>query len=395
MTDNPDQLKLKLSRLEGENAELHKQMSIIRWRERIFEATSDSLLDSIFSKDADRRYTFANRVMARLLKLPVAEILGKTPEEVFPPDSAAVIREVDDRTFAGEQVNEVRRISINGHEFSFHTVQVPLTWDGDRVTSICGIVRDVTERVNMEQELRRCRERLEGAVQQRSEELHETTQRLLVELEERRRMERQLLDVAGEERQRIGQNLHDGLGQVITGVKYQLETICRRAANQGEADLGALSQISESLQEVISQTRSIARGLMPVDVSEDGLTDALKQLASEMSKVYMLDCRVELQKDVVMASHVVATELFLIAQEAVSNACRHAEAENIVIRLDVNDGEGVLVIRDDGSGIKDVESAGLGLGIMHYRANVIDATLSIGDAPEGGTLVECLFPMAS
>ncbi len=118
-----------------------------------FRAITENAVDYIFIKDSDRRYTFVNQAMKDLLGLPENEILGKTPEEVFGAKEGDIIKKVDDRTFAGETVNETRDLSIGANQCSFNTIQTPLTVAKNKVTSIMGIVRNVTERKRAEEEL--------------------------------------------------------------------------------------------------------------------------------------------------------------------------------------------------------------------------------------------------
>ena len=126
----------------------------LRQSEERYRAITDSAQDSIFVKDADRRYTFCNPAMERALGLPADQIIGKTPEEVFDAESAAAIREVDERNLAGEVVNAVRTLHTGGQEMTFHTVQVPLRDEKGSVTGATGIVRDVTAQRRVEEALR-------------------------------------------------------------------------------------------------------------------------------------------------------------------------------------------------------------------------------------------------
>lgn len=125
-----------------------------------FRSITENAADYIFIKDADRRYTFVNPAMRELLALPEADILGKTPDDVFGPEQARTIREVDDRTFAGETVNVTRKLAVGDQFLFFNTIQTPLTFQDGRITAIMGIVRDVTQREQAERVERELRERL-------------------------------------------------------------------------------------------------------------------------------------------------------------------------------------------------------------------------------------------
>ena len=119
-----------------------------------FRSITETAVDYIFIKDEARKYTFVNKAMMDLIGLPENEILGKTPEEVFGAGEGCIIRKVDDRSFAGETVNETRTLTIGGNKRSFNTIQTPLTTAEGKVTSIMGIVRDVTEHKIAEDKLR-------------------------------------------------------------------------------------------------------------------------------------------------------------------------------------------------------------------------------------------------
>lgn len=121
-----------------------KKPSYRELEERI-RAIADTAIDPIFCKDSRRRYTFANRAMAELFQCHPKDLLGKTPDQLFAPESAAIIREIDDRTFSGERVSEIRTLEIHDQPFHFHTVQVPMEVENGQVIAIQGIVRDITD----------------------------------------------------------------------------------------------------------------------------------------------------------------------------------------------------------------------------------------------------------
>jgi len=123
-------------------------------RDRLYEAISEQARDSIFCKDRDLRYTYANPAMLKFLGARAADVIGKRPGEVFGEEAAAIIEEVDLPVLQGEVVDEVRRLKVGAREFSLHTIQVPIMGDDGEVSGICGIVRDVTERAQFDGLLR-------------------------------------------------------------------------------------------------------------------------------------------------------------------------------------------------------------------------------------------------
>ncbi len=120
--------------------------------EKKYEAITHSAQDSIFCKDVTRRYTFVNPAMAAFFNCRREDLIGKTPEDVFDPVNAAIVTEVDNRTFNGERVSEILTLHINGKAFTFHTIQAPLDIMDGKVASISGIVRDMTAQRDAERE---------------------------------------------------------------------------------------------------------------------------------------------------------------------------------------------------------------------------------------------------
>jgi PAS domain S-box-containing protein len=139
------------------NQDVSKQKIVeqaLKESENKFRSITENAIDYIFIKDKDRKYTFANNAMQDLLGLPEDEILGKTPDEVFGTKQATAIKNVDDRAFSGEVVNETRSLVIKDQTLYLNTIQTPLTMNNGEVTSIMGIVRDVTEQMRAEEALR-------------------------------------------------------------------------------------------------------------------------------------------------------------------------------------------------------------------------------------------------
>lgn len=126
---------------------------------RLLRAMADAAPDSFFVKDAQRRYVFVNRAMCALFRCEPDTLLGRTPEEVFDPESARIVREVDERTYAGEVVRAVRELEIDGVPHTFETTQCPLEQEGGRIEAICGFVRNITAQVNAEHALQQSESR--------------------------------------------------------------------------------------------------------------------------------------------------------------------------------------------------------------------------------------------
>lgn len=147
-------------------------------KQTLLNSITTTTTDIIFCKNIDRRYTFVNRAMTDLFGCDENDLLGKTPDEIFDPDSWAEMKEVDELAFSGRKVSVVRPIYINGEKHFFHRVQVPMIDANGKVTGINGIVRDVTEQIHLMEELQQYRNHLEKLVDEKSKELKEKTKKL-------------------------------------------------------------------------------------------------------------------------------------------------------------------------------------------------------------------------
>jgi signal transduction histidine kinase len=212
---------------------------------------------------------------------------------------------------------------------------------------------------------------------------------------DRASLERQLAQVADRERERIGQELHDGVGQHVAGLSAWLRVL-RRRVECGEAiDAALLAPLIDTADEAAAEVRRLSRCLVSLEVPRDGLAAALGALVSRCNGAGAVRCRFDSDGQVDLPDDDSATQLFRIAQEAVRNALEHAGASLVVVSL--YSGPAVrLEIRDDGQGIgaTDEESAGAGLRILHARARSIGARLAIESSPGRGTAIVCTLPAA-
>ena len=211
-----------------------------------------------------------------------------------------------------------------------------------------------------------------------------------LDIRERKRIEHQIAELAEAERQRIGHELHDTLGQQITAAGLIAKAV-KEQLGKDSLQAASLVKLESLVDETKTQLRAIAKGLFPVDLDASGLRVALAELAAEVRQVQKIDCRVECPEAIQLTDSYVATQLFLIG-EAVHNALKHSQARNITIRLD--DGAGLrLSIFDDGIGIDQGTKStdGMGVDIMRYRSALIGGSLRIESPNGGGTQVTCLL----
>ena len=212
---------------------------------------------------------------------------------------------------------------------------------------------------------------------------------ILIDISRRKQLEREVVEIATLEQQRIGQDLHDECGQQLTALGIFAGGLVEALEKHAPQDVAAAQRIGRGITLVLRQVRNISRGLAQPEVAADGLSDALADLTSRLGETSGIRFTLDCIDPVNLRDSIQATQLFHIAQEACTNALRHAEAKNVVISLHSNDLAVVLEIRDDGIGILNNRKEGLGLRIMQNRASVIGATLTIGPARPRGTVLIC------
>lgn len=211
----------------------------------------------------------------------------------------------------------------------------------------------------------------------------------------RKRLEAEILGISDREQRRIGQDLHDGLGQHLAGIELMSQVLEQRLASARSKEASHLApeagKISHHVREAISQARALARGLSPVVIESEGLMAALQQLADSASQMFRIRCEFECDPPVLVTDPTVATHLYRIAQEAVSNAVKHGRTKDAQIRLRTSGERIVLIIKDRGVGLPDrlPSGKGMGLRIMQYRAGIIGGSVVVQRDPEGGTSVIC------
>ena len=213
------------------------------------------------------------------------------------------------------------------------------------------------------------------------------------DITERRALEREILEISNREQRRIGSDLHDGLGQELTGIALMLSGLTR-ARRRGKVPTAAeLRELSALVSGAIEQTRTLARGLSPVALDGGGLVHALRALIARARDMYGLNVRFRSRVSPRVTLDAAATgHLYRIAQESLTNAARHAGAHLVLVQFNVSGRRVALSVSDDGRGLAPGASTGVGLKIMRYRANMLGGELLIGPRPNGrGTRVACVL----
>ena len=214
---------------------------------------------------------------------------------------------------------------------------------------------------------------------------------MLSDITERKRLERELLEVSERERRQLGHDLHDGLGQHLHGLAYLAELLHKGLQDEASPLAAEAGQLNKHLTEALEMTRNLARGLQPVAPVPQGLMLALRDLAERTRGVYRVDCQFECPSPVLIHRHSAANHLYRIAQEAVNNAMKHGKPTRVRIKLAATAQKIILGIRDNGVGIprRARTGRGMGLHVMQHRADAISGSLVVQRHPEGGTDVVC------
>lgn len=197
------------------------------------------------------------------------------------------------------------------------------------------------------------------------------------------------------ERQRIGQDLHDGVSSQLTGIDMILSSVINELKDEGHSQVEELCRIRELVRESAEDTRRLSHGLNPIRLSKGTLVDALKELAENTNKVSGLSSVYEGVQTVPDLPKDTATQLYWIAQEAVDNARQHANAGRIKIRLETgSDDHLMLSVEDDGHGFSSADiDSGMGLETVRYRSELIGARIDIESDGEKGTTLRCVIPL--
>jgi signal transduction histidine kinase len=238
--------------------------------------------------------------------------------------------------------------------------------------------------------LRKSHQELEERVRQRTAALNN-------EIQERTRLEKELLEISEREQRQIGHDLHDNLGQHLTATAFAGQVLNEQLESKSLPESVSARHLVKMVEEAILLARTFARGLHPVEITGEGLMDGFQELARNTSERFKVSCEFECLEPVLLHDAESSTNLYRIAQEAITNAVKHGKARHISIGLEKINGTITLTVTDDGVGFSENarNSQGMGLRIMAYRANMIGATFNIGRSPESGTRVTCKLPSSS
>lgn len=297
-----------------------------------------------------------NGVMVELLGRDRSQIEGKRISEVFPDIKRALL---DEFIQSGYRLKN-KEVSLRRGEddVKFLMINVVGTLERGKLTRIWWSCIDVTQRVEMER-------RIVGALE--------------------------------EQQQKIGRDLHDGVGQLLTGIRMLSQNLSDRLTEEEHANSDTAGKISTFAVEAARHIRDIYRGLTPAQLYHEGLSATLSELAHNIDVLPDIKCEFVHEQGADVDDRETKLHLFRIAQEAVNNALKHASPAHIQIYLGFNNDDLILEVEDDGIGF-DSDSGGrssIGIDSMRYRAVSIGATLDIEGGENGGTVIRCRLPVAA
>ncbi len=327
----------------------------LRESEEKYRLHFETVNDVIYSVDSELCITSVSPSIKGLLGYLPAEIIGKSfgDQEHMAPESLEQAFVDTKRVLSGEKVSsaDYEFIAKDGSRRFVEVGGAPLIKDG-KVVSALSIARDITER---------------------------------------KRLEEEILGISEREKRQIGQDLHDGLGQLLTGISFMSKRLEQDLLEKSLGEATVATKITSLIGESITQARDIAKGLYPVELEIVGIAEAMEQLVISSAEMFNVSCHFMCKNIDFYCDHSKSIHLYRIAQEAIHNAVRHGKADLIEIHLDREEDRLRLIIQDDGIGIPSPLEVlgGMGLRIMKYRAGMIGASLDVRRANGGGTMVNC------
>jgi PAS domain S-box-containing protein len=327
----------------------HESEARRRRSEEVLRTTTANTADTLLLLDTELRVRFVNRAVRGMA---IDEIIGRDVSVLLPENARdGVIAKLRQVLTTAETATYELEINEQGGDTRYLENRAVLVRDDGVSAGISITVRNITERKRLEQEI---------------------------------------LDVSSRERQTIGRDLHDGLGQELTGVALMLRGLATRIQKQCPESVGQVNEIVTLVNQSIETARSLARGLLPVNTESGGLTLALRSLVDRSRDLYGF--KVELRAEVspaVSLSETNASHLYRIAQEALTNTARHGRASTVTVFLLATQNKFSLEITDDGVGIGETAQSapGMGLKIMKYRASMIGARFEIAPNHPQGTVI--------
>ena len=324
----------------------------LRESEERYRSVMEAAPDPIVTYDTQGRVTYLNAAFTQVFGWTLPECIGRKMDHFVPEGSWEETNRMIQTVMAGGTLSgtQTRRCSKAGEIVHVSNSGAPYRDRSGQIVGSVIILRDITDA---------------------------------------RRLEKQVMDIAECERQKIGQDLHDDLCPHLIGIEGLGAVLRANLEEEASGQAAMADKIVTLIGQAIAKARALARGLCPVHMVAHGLETALQNLADRTASVCGLACRFVNPEGVSLKDHSAATHLFYIAQEAVNNAVKHAGARTITIELLKNRARIALRIADDGAGLPTpMPKAGIGLQIMQYRARIIGAGFDISSDHQHGTTIQ-------
>ncbi len=346
--------------------------------------------------DEDNLITFWSRGAEKLFGWSREQVEGKKGDIIFTPEdreAGKVEKEFGTARREGCAVDRRWHMHKDGSRIFVDGLLLALKDPATRETrGFAKICRDAAEQHEASEALRRAHAELEQRVADRTTELAQINAALKREIERREALEREILGATERERGRISQDLHDTLCQELTATAILLKSRAKNIGADNPKCAESLEEAAQTVNQNVGLARDLARNLRPFDFLPGGFISALRQLAARTNK--RVPCRCDCSQGIRVRRRNISVNLYRIAQEAVNNILKHAEASHVVIGLQRRDNALVLYIRDDGAGFQlSKKRRGLGIHLMTHRASVVNGKLSIDTQPGHGTTITCRIPL--
>jgi len=390
-------------------SDLGRGITTLRLREAHQQAEaalreSEARFRSIFHHSAtpmavklpDGHFLQVNQAYCEMLGYPEAQVLCASAESFTYPDDAyaaeAMLQLVAGNITAIRAEKRYRH--QRGHPVWCDTsVSVVSNADGS-VAYVIVQAHDITARKEAEENILKLNQKLETRVLERTVELHDTVKELKAEIAERQRLEREILEISEREQCRLGQDLHDGLGQELAGIAILGDVHAKRLQAEAHPLGDDAAKLAAYTRATIDSARRLAKGLYPIELSRYGLLLALQDLAAQTSARSGICCELRQSGEAPALEPSAEIHIYRIVQECISNAVKHASPSHITIEALACDEWCVFAVTDDGVGFDNAAvHAGMGLYLMKYRARVIGAEIVMDRPSEGGCRICCQLPI--
>lgn len=393
-TDDELKLATTIARQHVQTIQNKRDADALRESEARMRATVEQANAGIARYDRKGNIEFANERFCKILGYKQSELIGKNIHEFTHSDDFEKTTRAFQRVFTKGKLTQFEKRYIR-KDRSIIWVNVSDAPERDalgRPKSVVAVAIDITARKIAEATLQKSKELLEKLVQERTKALRVANVELKNEIEHRKGLEGEILSISDREQQRLGQELHDGLCQHLTAVAFMARSVALRLKNHHVIEVKDIEKIAQLVNDAATDTRDLSRALHRMDVDAAGFVTALEDLVDR--EIWKIPCRLEVKPSFHIWNDTVAAHLYRIAREAVINANKHAQAREIVVKLEQSREGMVLRVIDDGVGFANEPKLkqGLGIHIMKYRAQLTGGRLEIDSPKRGGTRVSCYLP---